>query len=84
MTVRELIERLKTIEPDQLVVMASDSEENSHSPLMDFWVGAYKAETPTSGYVGLMELTDEDLEEGYTEDDLMEDGEDAVIFVPSR
>lgn len=33
MTVRELIEKLKSLDPDTAVIMSSDSEGNSHSPL---------------------------------------------------
>jgi len=35
MTVAELIEKLENLDPDTLVILSSDSEGNSHSPLAD-------------------------------------------------
>ena len=66
MTVRELIERLKTCEPDRIVVMAKDAEGNGYSPLHNLWAGRYLADSTYSGEVG--------------EDD--EDGVPAMILTP--
>ncbi len=41
MTVRELIEKLSTEDPDRIVIMASDPEGNSYDTLHDFWIGAW-------------------------------------------
>jgi len=35
MTIRELIEKLKTLDPDIPVIMSSDSEGNAHSKITD-------------------------------------------------
>jgi len=81
MTVKELIDKLKKEDPDRIVVMSKDSEGNSYSPLHSFWTGAYKAETTWRGEVGLEELTNEDIEQGYDEEDVL-DGDKALIFSP--
>jgi len=84
MTVGELIEKLKEEDPSRIVVMSSDAEGNGHSPLSDFWTGMYLAESTWSGEVGMEELTDDDREHGYTEDDVIEDGQKALILCPTN
>ncbi len=49
MTVRELIEKLKSLDPDTAVILSSDSEGNSHSPLADVDPSHYVAESTNSG-----------------------------------
>lgn len=83
MTVRELLAQLQQEDPDRIVVMASDSEGNSHSPLARLWRGAYKAETTWSGEVGLEKLTKEDRDQGYCEDDVLK-GQPALVLRPVR
>lgn len=85
MTVKELIEQLQKEDQDRVVIMAKDSEGNGYSPLSSFWTGAYKAEASWSGYVGaesMDDFTEEDLAEGYGEEDVIEDGEPALILTP--
>jgi hypothetical protein len=82
MTVKELIEVLSGCEPDRLVVMAKDSEGNGYSPLSSTWCGKYRAETTWYGEVGLEQLDEEDIARGYTEEDVMEDGDLALILSP--
>jgi hypothetical protein len=82
MTVRELIAELSKLDPNRLVVMSSDAEGNSYSPLSGFWVGAYKAKTTWSGEVGYEVLTDFERKHGYTEADLVTDGVPAIILQP--
>ncbi len=82
MTVKELIEMLKGFEPDRVVVMAKDGEGNSYSPLHGAWTGRYRADTTWYGEVGLEGLDDEDREQGFDEEDVMSDGEPAVILTP--
>lgn len=82
MTVRELIEDLQKEDPEALVVMARDAEGNGYSPLHSFWIGAYRAESTWSGEVGLLELTETDIDAGYGEEDVIEDGEKAIVMSP--
>jgi len=84
MKVAELIEQLKKEDPASVVVMAKDSEGNSYSPLSDFWNGVYRAETTWSGEVGYDKLTPELEKAGYSEEDIIEDGESAIILCPTN
>ena len=84
MKVKNLIEQLQHEDPEALVVMAKDSEGNGYSPLSDYWVGAYRPESTYSGEVGYSELTSELKEAGYGEDDIITDGEKAVILCPTN
>jgi len=45
MTVQELIDKLMTCKKAAIVVMSSDSEGNSHSPLASLWEGMYLADS---------------------------------------
>ena len=81
MNVGELIQELNKLNPKARVILAKDSEGNEHKPLADFWTGSYSAYNDYSGEVGLEKLTEEDLEQGYTEEDIVH-GEPAVILVP--
>lgn len=82
MKVKELIEKLKMEDPDRLVVCQRDPEGNGHSPLENWWAGAYRAETSWSGDAGLETLTDEARKAGYSEEDVIEDGVPALFLVP--
>jgi len=82
MTVAELIEQLKAVDPERLVVLQKDSEGNGHSPLCDFWPGTYIADSTYSGEAFMEKLTLEDRASGYTEEDMRTDGQPAVFFVP--
>lgn len=84
MKVRDLIAALRQCDEDSIVVMASDSEGNSYSPLAGVSTAKYRAETTWSGEVGLAELTDADREQGYSEEDVIEDGEFAVVLEPTN
>lgn len=71
MTVRELIEALKGMDPDRLVVLQKDGEGNGYSPLADVDDNAaYMPETTWSGEVGLQFLTAEDRSSGFSDEDL--------------
>lgn len=84
MTVAELIEILKTLPQDALVVQAKDAEGNNYSPTTN-WIetGRYAAETSWNGQFGLFELTEEDQAQGYTEEDVP-DGPVAVCLWPTN
>ena len=56
MKVKELIKELSKINPELEVVMSSDGEGNSFSPLYDFYMGAY---FPDSTWSGEFSYTDE-------------------------
>ncbi len=81
MTVKELISELKKVDGDRIVIMSSDVEGNSHSPLSEIWEGVYSPNTKWSGDVGFSKLTPELKTLGYSEDDIIE-GEKALILSP--
>lgn len=74
MIVSELIEYLEKQDQDRVVILHSDDEGNDYREMNGFWLGFYK-----DGEAGQNELTDEMIEEGYDEEDLI-DGEKAIIF----
>ncbi len=84
MTIKALIKLLQAEDPNRIVIMASDSEGNSHSPLDGLSTCAYRAETTWSGQTGLEKLTSQDRKDGYTEDDLLEGGKPALILHPTN
>lgn len=75
-TVRELKEILNNVEDDAIVVLSSDSEGNSFSPL-DNSVGIdnYEPNENDRGEVYPRELTEELIKMGWTESNLGEDKE---------
>jgi len=82
MKVKDLIAILQTQDADREVIMQGDSEGNYYRPLVDIWTGAYQ---PKSGAAGLESLTDKDRkdrEEGYSENDLIMNGQAALFLVP--
>jgi len=84
MTVKELIEELKELDGERIVVLSKDGEGNGFSPLADVECAAYTSENTWSGEVHIEELTPELIEQGYTEDDVREDGEKAVVLWPTN
>lgn len=83
MKVKELIEMLQSENQEAIVVMSSDGEGNSFSPVADFGdVDMYKADSTWSGEVGYSKLTPKMKKEGYSEEDLLTDGEPAVVIYP--
>ena len=83
MNVRTLINLLQEVNPDREVIMSKDAEGNSYSPLHLLWFGAYRADG-WSGEVGLENLTDEDKDAGYSEEDVITDGVPAVVLTPTN
>lgn len=77
MKIKELIELLQQIEDqDALVVMSRDSEGNSFSPLAEpdyneNW--RYFPDSTWSGEMQMTKLTDEWIEQGFTDEDVVED-----------
>lgn len=78
MTNKQLIAKLSKLDPNLIVVMASDSEGNGFSPLSSLDTGcSYK-----DGEVGLKELTPQDVKNGYSEEDVLK-GKPAVVLYPA-
>jgi hypothetical protein len=84
MTVKELIAVLSKQDPARLVVLSRDAEGNGYSPLRGMSTGAYVADCPWSGEVGLEELTDGDRHAGYSEEDVKEDGVPCLVLSPAN
>lgn len=75
-TAGSLIESLKQVSPDTIIVVSKDAEGNSYRQ-------PYSVSTDynyDSGEVGLRQLTEEDLEKGYTDEDVMTNGKPCVCL----
>lgn len=70
-TVGELIGKLLSFDPDDLVVLASDSEGNNFSPLYELTEDLYQEDSNWSGNTCPREITDELRQGGWTEEDIM-------------
>lgn len=79
MNVKELIEQLQKLNPEQDVIIQKDGEGNGYSPLSDVeWDLRYHPETTWSGEV----YQDEDLDElGWDEEDRSK-LQNVVVLVP--
>jgi hypothetical protein len=65
---------------DREVICSKDGEGNGYSPFYEFATGAWNEEW---NEVGVDELTDELRSQGFTDDDVMEDGVPAIVIYPS-
>ena len=82
MIVSELIDKLKTLDPNALVVIAKDAEGSDYSPSEDdAYPCRYEAENTWSGRIGFASLTPELIQQGYNEDDIVY-GVSAVALYP--
>lgn len=81
MKVKDLIDTLKKSDPEALVVMSADSEGNGYLELRVVNFNSYNFDE-RNAEIGLRELTPEYIKEGYTEEDLREDGIPAVVLWP--
>lgn len=81
MTVKQLIEELNGHDPERIVVMSRDAEGNGYSPLAESTTGAYAPETTWYGEVGLEKLTQENIADGYGEEDVV-DGQPCLVLWP--
>lgn len=72
MKVKKLVEILKKMNQDHLVVLQKDAEGNGHSPLSDVGTGAYVAESPWAG----------ELVENEYGEDLGPKAEKVVVLYP--
>lgn len=85
MTVKELIAVLGHMAPDALVVVSRDSEGNGFSPLYEAVPTVYRAGPGwAGGEIGLAELTPELEQQGYSDADVISDGQAAVCLWPTR
>lgn len=82
MIVKELIALLLNENPNRIIIIQKDSEGNSFSPLSDIYIGKYQPYNTWSGKVGLANLTFADMEQGYTIEDVLVNGELAIILTP--
>jgi hypothetical protein len=84
MKVSELKKLLERFDDDDLLILARDAEGNGYSPLGSVWNGIYVAEAESRGNAYLSELSQEDQEAGFTEEDVYSepDGIHAVFLVP--
>jgi len=82
MKVSKLITMLQEIGQDREVILSRDAEGNGYSPLQEIETGMYRAEARWCGEFGLETLTPELREKGYTEEDIISNGEKAVVLYP--
>ena len=82
MKIKELVERLLKQDQDRIVIISKDSEGNGYSPLSEIYIGKYRPYNTWSGDIGLDELTQEDIDDGYTKEDVFEEGELCIILTP--
>ena len=82
MTVAELVAQLQLLDQDRIVILQKDAEGNGFSPLESVWGGngCYRPDNTWSGEVGYEKLTKELIELGYEDDDVITDGQKAVIL----
>lgn len=81
MKVSELIEALKGMDQDLVVLVASDPEGNEHRELDGITRQAWDLE---SGEIGLTpdQLDEKAIRQGYSEEDVIDDGVECVCLWP--
>lgn len=77
MKVKDLIKYLELANPNDIVVLSSDSEGNSYS-VLGGWSDEYNFK---DGEIGLRKLTKEMEDQGYSEEDVMK-GKPAIVLWP--
>lgn len=83
MKVKELKKLLENVNDERIVVMSKDGEGNGFSPL--YFLddeSRYLADSTWSGEVGLEKLTPKLQNQGYGDEDVLEDGELALVLWP--
>lgn len=71
MKVKDLIKVLKELPEDAIVVLSSDEEGNSYSPLASYNTNyMYIPDSDWSGEIKIKELTPELIKHGYTEEEV--------------
>jgi len=87
MTVGKLKKLLAEHDDSILVIMSSDGEGNNYFPMddgIDEYI--YVSNSNWAGQVYLPELTENEMEQGYTEEDLYDgdDGKLAIVLYPNN
>ena len=77
MNVKELMKILENLDPETQVVLQGDAEGNSYMGLYSYWFGGFNEEDGEAGY---LKLTDKLKEEGYDEEDILENGKPAIML----
>ncbi len=76
MTVRELIGILSAMDQDRIIVLSEDQEGNGYRPAYSISDNcAYKDRE-----IGMQSLSEDDRRWGYTDEDIMVDGEPCVCL----
>lgn len=81
MNVKQLIELLQQEDPDRIVICQKNVEGNKYSPLSNIRTGYYLANTTCSGTAGLEKLSEQNIQDGYSEEDVIA-GNPALVLVP--
>jgi len=81
MKVKKLIELLQAEDPEREVIMSRDSEGNSYSPLDELSTCSYRTLTGEMG-LELSDLTSEARSQGYSEEDVPDDGVPTICLWP--
>ena len=75
MTVREALAELSTMDPDRILVVQADSKGNTYRPLAGMDDNAGCTRTPFGTVrVGHQRLSNEDRDNGFSDDDLCDPG----------
>ena len=83
MKVSELIEELKQLPQDHIVILSSDAEGNSYSKLESNGVCYENMKYhEKDSEISLAKLDQESIDPGYDEDDVREGGEPCVVLYP--
>jgi len=80
MTVKELKELLKDVDDSRIIVLSKDAEGNGYEELRI--VDDNSTFDASEGAIGIENLTKEYKEQGYTEEDQLENGVCAVVLWP--
>lgn len=83
-TVQTLIRMLLQEDPQRTIIIKKDPTMLGHSPLSHVVSCAYQALESWKGKVGLESLTEECRSEGYTVEDVISDGEKALLLIPTE
>lgn len=80
MQVKHLVEELQKLDPELYIVVSSDNEGSTYSFLEGMAINSRLRD----GEIHLAELTPDLVEQGYTEEDVSEEGIDCIVLYPSH
>ena len=87
MKVKDLIEVLKTADPERIVILQRDPEGNGYAQLDQVEIdnAVYQPSREESEAIKLERLTEKLADEGYTEEDVLkEGGQKCIVLVPAE